>query len=507
LNVSAFRLAPRTDVEIVCREPDGDYVQFDCRLLFLGACERELKLAYAEAVRLFAEIGDDAELAARLRASERIGRLYEIGADRLSLTMRDSIFSGQGPIDSLELALKVSLGARVAYYPLPLDRLAAAGNLLPPLCGGCSEDAIRERLSRRLSADAAGWAADLTAALKREGFVQSVPEPPAEPALPPAPAVTFLGHSALLMRSRKSAIIVDPIFSARLGSPPAVFDIARMKLDAICCSHAHWDHCNPGTLLRFDKDTPVLIPAIRRPTAFNPPMVPMLKLLGFSDVREAELWRPSRFGEVEIVPLPFHGEQDEPGAEIDHYTYMFNADGFAVYGGVDCYRDSFGDMRQILERAAAYKPDVAFLPVSRMTYEYRWGGVNEFCRYLDRSLLGRSFQYTAGSDFAAELAAISGARFAVPYATFTFSRFAAELEEIRFGAVLGRHSRAKSFYPLRPMDSLTPADLSDGARASMRRRTLAAWRRVAAASTRAKRTRLAAHFGAVLRRVSAKLAG
>jgi hypothetical protein len=149
--------------------------------------------------------------------------------------------------------------------------------------------------------------------------------------------------------------------------------------------------------------------------------------------------------------------------------------------------------------AAAYKPDVAFLPVSRMTYEYRWGGVNEFCRYLDRGLLGRSFQYTAGSDFAAELAAISGTRYAVPYATFTFSRFAAELEEIRFGASLGRHSRAKSFYPLRPMDSLTPADLCDGARSSMRRRTLAAWRRVAAASTRAKRTRLAIRIRAALR--------
>jgi hypothetical protein len=136
LNVSAIRLTPRTDVEIVCREPDGGYVQFDCRLLFLGARERELKRAYAEAVRLFAEIGDDAELAARLRASEEIRRLYEIGTDRPSLTMRDT------------------------------------------------------------------W---------------------------------------------------PPIFSARLGSPPAVFDIARIKFDAICCSHAHWDHCNPGTLLRFDK--------------------------------------------------------------------------------------------------------------------------------------------------------------------------------------------------------------------------------------------------------------
>ena len=496
---SAIRLVPRTDIEIVCREPDGSDSQFDCRRLFLGAHERELRRAFADAVKLFSEIRDDSELAARLGGAEEILRLYQIGADSRSILMRDSIFRRPGPTDSLELALKFSRGRRRRYYPLSLDRLAIAGNFLPALNRGCGETAIGDSLVRLFSADVAAWAANLIDELKRDGFVKSVADSSAEPELPAGPAVTFLGHSALLMRSRESAIVVDPVFLGPLGSSPAVFDIAGLKLDAICCSHAHWDHCNPDTLLRFDKNTPVLIPAVRNPSAFNPPILPMLKLLGFTDVREADLWLPHRFGGVEVLPVPFYGEQDEPGAEIDHYTYVLKADGFSVYGGVDCYRDSFGDMRQVVERVAAYKPDVAFLPVSRMIYKYGWGGVNSFCRYLDRTLLDRWFQYTAGPDYAAELAAASGARYAVPYATFTFSRFAAAPEEMQFGAVLRGRSRAESFYPLQPMDSIALADLRDGMRSSVRRRKLV-WRQAAVVfAVRARRSRFASRILAMLR--------
>jgi hypothetical protein len=83
--------------------------------------------------------------------------------------------------------------------------------------------------------------------------------------------------------------------------------------------------------------------------------------------------------------VPFHGEQDEPGAEIDHYTYVYTAPGFTIYGGVDAYRDSFGDMDGMLRRVRdKHHPSVAFLPISRMTYRYEWGGVNGFCRWTPR---------------------------------------------------------------------------------------------------------------------------
>ena len=48
--------------------------------------------------------------------------------------------------------------------------------------------------------------------------------------------------------------------------------------------------------------------------------------------------------------MPFHGEQDEPGAEIDHYTYVFKTEGLSLYGGVDAFRDTFGEMPAALAR-------------------------------------------------------------------------------------------------------------------------------------------------------------
>src|SRR5262249_44150338 len=156
-----------------------------------------------------------------------------------------------------------------------------------------------------------------------------------------------------------------------------------LDLTAICCTHSHWDHCDVGTLLRFDKGTPVIIPRVHEPTAFNPPIVPMLQMLGFQDIREVEPWDQIQLGDVEMILVPFHGEQDEPGAVIDHYTYVFRAPELTLYGGVDSYRDTSADMHEALERVRhQWPPNVVFLPISRMVYEYRYGGVNGFCRYV-----------------------------------------------------------------------------------------------------------------------------
>ena len=97
------------------------------------------------------------------------------------------------------------------------------------------------------------------------------------------------------------------------------------------------------------------------------------------------MWEPFVAGDVEVIPVPFHGEQDEPGAEIDHYTYVLRAEGLTVYGGVDSYRDTFGEMLPVLgEVRERFRPEVAFLPVSKMVYAYETGGVNGFCRAHER---------------------------------------------------------------------------------------------------------------------------
>jgi L-ascorbate metabolism protein UlaG (beta-lactamase superfamily) len=147
--------------------------------------------------------------------------------------------------------------------------------------------------------------------------------------------VTFVAHTSLLVQSRRTAVLFDPLLRCSLGLPEKGFDVTRLKLGAICCSHSHWDHCDVESLLLFDKRTPVIIPKVSKPTIFNPPISPMLGLLGFDDIREVEFWKPIQIDDIEIVPVPFHGEQDEPDAGIDHYTYVVGTEGLSLYGGVD----------------------------------------------------------------------------------------------------------------------------------------------------------------------------
>ncbi len=204
----------------------------------------------------------------------------------------------------------------------------------------------------------------------------------------------------------------------------------------------------------------------------------MLEKLGFRDIREVNFWEPVTVGDIEIVPVPFYGEADEIGVEIDHYTYVMRTAGLTVYGGVDSYRDEWGDMQTVIERVEReYHPDVAFLPVSRVVYSYRDGGNNEFCRHVNEDLLGASFQYTAGPQEAAQWSRSIGARLLVPYATFEFTRWADYPQVMRFGAALKEIGAGDRFFPLRPLDSISTPDLKRAIRSRARRNALMSWHR------------------------------
>jgi L-ascorbate metabolism protein UlaG (beta-lactamase superfamily) len=475
-----IRLRSGVAIDFVYRDPDeGISAQVDCRLLFMGANLFAVRRAYAEAIRLFEGGHSRAELSKRLAESPEIQRHYEsVERDgKVSITMREATFRESGPLEGIEFSLRITSRMRAHLYPLALERFGALGNLMPLLEGGRKMAEIRETLAARLSRNDCAWAEEVLGWLQREDLIEADRDTGDRSWLArERPRITFLGHSTLLMQSERSAVLVDPIVNRKMGSPKKALRIFRAKLDAICCTHSHWDHCNPETLIRLDKDVPILIPEVARPSALNPPMVSMLKRLGFTDIREVKIWEPVRVGDIEIVPAPFHGEPDEPGAEIDHYTYVLKAPRMTVYGGVDSYRDKWGDMKPVLERVEReYRPDVVFLPVSRVVYHYREGSLNQFCRYVDEDLVPASFQYTAGPEEAAQWSRSMGAGLLVPYATFGFTRWADRAQVMQFGKALKEIGTGDRFYPLRPLDSIATPDIERAVPSRARRRLLLSW--------------------------------
>jgi L-ascorbate metabolism protein UlaG (beta-lactamase superfamily) len=476
------RISPRVSVEFLYRDLDLKVPpRVDCTVMFAGPHLEQIQTAYREVVRLFSETRDPAELLKRLRASADVQRIYEsrVTDGKACIEMRDSVFRKPGPVERLEFKLRILAGRRTLFYPVPLERFGALGNLFPLLLGSHDEDEIDERLDARLSRADADWARDLFAFLKSEDCLAPVcaaDEPP--PSWTVRPGVTLLSHSSLLLQSERSAVLVDPVVWRAMGGTQRTFDILRTPLGAICCTHNHWDHCHFQTLLWLDKDVPILVPRVREPSMLNPPMVDALRRLGFTDVREVESWTSVQIEDIEIIPVPFHGEQDEPDFEMDHYTYVLRTRGLSLYGGVDCYRSTGGDMRSVVERVGQmYRPDVAFLPVSKWICHYKSGGVNAYCRYLDQEMFERSFQYTAGPEDAADWSVLLGAPTVVPYATFTFARGKIPPEVVQFGKELRRRGIGRRFFPMRPLDSLAATDLGDGLRSRSRRWRLVAWSR------------------------------
>jgi L-ascorbate metabolism protein UlaG (beta-lactamase superfamily) len=456
--------------------------EVDCRLLFMGDRYRQLLRAYPELVYRLSQTAEAGQVADYVRESAEIRQYYNLNESEqgIALALRDEFFREPASLETLRFELNVSTASRNRQDQLPLERFAALGQFLPLLNGDHSESEIQATLRESLSEDAFDWISRLQASLRSDGFIvqtKSVRQNFLTVASD-RPRVTFVAHTSLLVQSKRTAVLFDPLLRRNLGLPEKGFDVTRLKLGAICCSHSHWDHCDVASLLLFDKRTPVIIPKVRKPTIFNPPISPMLKLLGFENIREVELWKPIQIDDVEIVPVPFHGEQDEPDAEIDHYTYVVRTEGLSLYGGVDAYQDTLGDMTADLERVRRdYSPTVAFLPVSRMTYTYAHGGVNGFCRKISTELLDQSFQYTAGPEVAVDWSRLLDARCVVPYATFTFNASTAAPQVCDFLKLMTSAGAGDRVLVLRPQDSLGPNDLRKSWQRGVRRAYLSIWLR------------------------------
>ena len=107
--------------------------------------------------------------------------------------------------------------------------------------------------------------------------------------------LTWLGHSSMLLQVEEANILIDPVFSKRIGprsmmgnkrvvpSPITVDELPR--IDVVLISHNHFDHLDYKTVVKLRKkfgDEPLwLVPA---------GMKPWFKRRGINNVREMNWW-------------------------------------------------------------------------------------------------------------------------------------------------------------------------------------------------------------------------
>lgn len=185
--------------------------------------------------------------------------------------------------------------------------------------------------------------------------------------------VTWLGHACVLMQMAQANIIIDPLFfvpnDPTMNGEELLPDPCLLPIpDVILITHADNDHLNPSALLRFPRDTLIIIPACEEKHPYQVDPEEVLRFLGFTQIQSIRSWQTLCLSDfkntsqkeidVRITAAPFVGE--DWGLYLPKATYIIQSPQHTLYFSADC-----APMPEVYQRLGqTYTIDLAFLGVS-----------------------------------------------------------------------------------------------------------------------------------------------
>lgn len=356
--------------------------------------------------------------------------------------------------EDLALLFRQRRGDRAVRVKIGAPGLQFFGHLLPGLRRSRPMRALREAL------DDNQWS--LVAQLVREGALQAVPC-----SAPPPPdhySARLVAHSAVLLASPTTRVLVDPLLVVRDRPDFDPTDILEEPIDAVLITHSHWDHFTLDGLLRIDRGATVLLPAHTHPDSIvNLDMARVCRELGFTHVVELHPWQRHQVGDIVLTAVPYFGEGFGPECPRDWMTFHAALGGRTVLGLVDACRDSFGDMDEVVPelRQRLGPVDVLFAPASGFSYPRSHYTRRPFQFTSERD------PFTGGPEDVQRWAAQCEAGLVVPYALFhtgpqdlEHDSANAASDQFRAGSIAGleallQTAPAGPLLPLRPGEAVT----------------------------------------------------
>lgn len=208
-------------------------------------------------------------------------------------------------------------------------------------------------------------------------------------------AVTWIGHASFLIQTPNLCIVVDPVWSERIGLfgrigprraiPPAISFTTLPPIDAVLLSHDHYDHCDLPTLRRLAREHP---------------RAQLLAPLGFEDIAQRAGFAFARFTAQDwwqtsaadaratytATPARHWGNRISSGRNRRLWCgwHIATPHGTVFFAGDTAYDENMFPAVRL--RLGA--PDVALLPIG--AYAPRWFMREQHCEPEEAVLIHRA---------------------------------------------------------------------------------------------------------------------
>jgi L-ascorbate metabolism protein UlaG (beta-lactamase superfamily) len=122
--------------------------------------------------------------------------------------------------------------------------------------------------------------------------------------------VRYIAHACLLIESRGTTILTDPVVSYKYDTGTTRYTFADLPehIDYLLITHNHQDHCMFETLLQLRYKTGTVIVPRSSGGRADPSLKRILQAVGFADVREIDELESIEVADGTITGLPFLGE-------------------------------------------------------------------------------------------------------------------------------------------------------------------------------------------------------
>ena len=147
-----------------------------------------------------------------------------------------------------------------------------------------------------------------------EALFTEQPPRPAEGPLGAGVRVRYFGHACVLIETRDTTVLTDPVIGYDHGNGSPRFSFADLpeQIDYVLITHAHQDHCMLETLLQLrHKVRHIVVPRNNGGGLADPSLKLVLESSGFTNVLEIDELGSIETADGSIVSLPFLGEHGD----------------------------------------------------------------------------------------------------------------------------------------------------------------------------------------------------